>query len=67
MIKAWIARDSKNGTLGLCTQKPFRGNGIWQISDSARYCELDQDFFSFPIEWEDEPMQVEIMLKEVAE
>ena len=66
-MKAWIARDKDNGPLVLFDDTPYRDGDIWQGDGHVYHCELDQYFFNYPIEWEDEPVQVEIIMREVAE
>lgn len=63
----WIARDKDNGSLVLFDDVPYRDGDIWQADSHVVYCELDQDFFDYPIEWEDEPVKVEIGLWEVSD
>ena len=62
----WIARD-KDNELYFFDQKPFRDSEVWNASFSTSSMCLDDFLLSHSIEWEDEPVKVEITLKEVAE
>lgn len=64
----WIARD-KDGDLVFFDEQPYRDGEIWnaRFSASSVSVVLGGNFFNYRIEWEDEPIKVEITLKEVAE
>lgn len=62
----WIARD-EDGDLVLFDVKPYRDSTFWNAGSSAKTMIIDQTFYDFPIEWEDEARMVEFTLKEVAE
>lgn len=62
----WIARD-EDGDLVFFDEKPYRDGEIWNARFSASFMCLDNSLLSHSIEWGDEPVKVEITLKEVAE
>ena len=59
----WIARDEDN-TLVLWTEKPIRyiETGLWNVPKFGKRIELDNKLFS-ELKWEDEPVEVEIVVK----
>lgn len=60
----WVARD-RNGRLALYYLPPLRRLSWW-LGESGEMYNLDEDLFP-KLAWEDEPVKVEIVLKEVAE
>ncbi|WP_373815738.1 hypothetical protein [Jeotgalibaca porci] len=62
----WIARD-EDGDLVLFDEKPYRDGEIWNARFSASSVVLDENFFNYRTEWEDEPVKVriEVSVKEV--
>ena len=64
-LKGWVAKD-RNGHIRLYSESPkFLWESTWQINALTGWSfPLPQD--SFPtLTWEDEPIEVEIEIKEV--
>lgn len=60
-IKGWVARD-ENGQVWLYAQRPFRNHTVW-TTDKGRYFIRINDTFFPDLRWEDEPIEVEIIIK----
>lgn len=61
----WIARD-KNGELWLYEDKPIKKNdlGIWDSMSQS----VDVTYiYNANIEWDDEPKEVEIIIRNISE
>ena len=61
-INCWAARD-ENGDAYIYKLRPERSEGEW--SGNCLLFVSDLSIFSSPIRWEDEPREVEIIIKEV--
>ena len=60
-IKGWVARD-ENGQLWLYGQRPFRNETVWTTSNGRYFLRIDNTLFH-SLRWEDEPIEVEIIVK----
>lgn len=60
-IKGWVARD-ENGQVWLYAQRPFRNHTVW-TTDKGRYFIRIYDTLFPSLRWEDEPIEVEIIIK----
>lgn len=60
----WIAKD-KNGTIKLFESKPHRLGDWWLTAKPKnKWMQLDVPV-SIQIEWEDDPVEVELVIKEL--
>ena len=60
-IKGWVARD-KDGCLNYFHFKPLRGEASWVLPQNPRAL----NGADFPdLHWEDEPIEVELLIKKV--
>ncbi|MBR3647102.1 MAG: hypothetical protein IKN59_01760 [Paludibacteraceae bacterium] len=63
-IEGWVARDGEmigDTDLYFGTRRPERGYGVWL--GLGNYLELPKEMFS-TLKWEDEPIKVELTIKE---
>lgn len=60
-INGWVARD-ENGQVWLYAQRPFRNHAVW-TTDKGRYFIRINDTFFPSLRWEDEPREVEIIIR----
>ena len=62
-IKGWVARD-KCGELYFFKEKPIRGEKMWNTEDFCAFMPFPQG--NLPaLRWEDEPREVEIIIKQM--
>jgi len=61
-MKCYVARD-KDGELWMFTNMPCKYGSIW---NGRNPYEIDQTLFP-DLKWEDEPIEVELILKEVTD
>ena len=62
-IKGWVARD-KDGTLVLYGQKPDREIVNWDDCGTDEHICINRNMFPY-LKWEDEPIEVELLVKRV--
>lgn len=62
-IKGWVARD-KDGSIELFLEKPYRGETVWYPQPATEHNYLSNDSFQ-DLRWEDEPIEVELILKRI--
>lgn len=62
VVEAYVARD-KNDSLWLYKGKPIRVENLWTNSNGDYY-KLPPRLFS-NLKWEDEPIRVEVTIKEI--
>lgn len=70
VIQGWVCRDKKDNALNLHAEEPYRAQSgydvcdepDWWESDCASFLPLDKSLFP-DLTWDDEPQQVEIIIK----
>ena len=64
-IKGWVARD-ENGQLWLYGQRPFRNGRVWTTRNGCYFIRIGNTLFNTllpSLRWEDDPREVEIIVK----
>ena len=70
VIQGWVCRDKRHNALNLHVEEPYRtysqyntdDKPDWRESDCASFLPLDNSLFP-DITWDDEPIEVEIIIK----
>lgn len=70
VIQGWVCRDKKDDALNLHAEEPYRTQSGYQIgdkpdwweSDCASFLPLDKNLFP-DLTWDDDPIEVEIVIK----
>ena len=68
-LKAWVARDKFFGDLSIYTvAKPERKRSFWSNAGNkgASHMFIDKELFA-ELRWEDEPIEVELIIRRVKE